>query len=90
MAAVDVEQEEDDSTVAAISGKQQKSQWKKNKFQKGDRQQQKHSRGQQQQQEKNMPMDLVIAASGLCRAHWFNGEKAKGCSQGMGCSWQGN
>ncbi len=78
VATVEGEQEEEDGTVAAIGGKQQKTQWKKKKFQKGDRQhqQQKYSGGQQQRQERNAPMDLAIAASGLCRAHWFNGVKA--------------
>ena len=91
MAIVEGEQEEDDITVAAIGGRQQKAQWKKKNFLKGDRQQQqKQSGGQHQRQEKNAPIDLAIAASGLWRAHWFNREKAKGCSQGVTCSLQGN
>ncbi len=99
VAVVDGEREEDDSIVAAVGNKSHqkpgwtKAQWKKGH--KGDRQQQqqhqKYGGGQQQQRhEKNAPMDIAIAASGLCRAHWFNGEKARQCTQGMTCSWQEN
>ncbi len=86
--------DEEEDLVAAVSGKSQQKKggtWKKGKFQKSDRQQgQQRADGVKQQQEKNAPMDLAIAASGLCRAHWFHGEKARHCTQGMTCSWQGN
>ena len=97
VAMVDTEREEDDNIVAAGGGKNhQKSGWEKAQWKKGhksDRQQQQHQKyggGQQQCQEKNSPMDLAIAASGLCRAHWFNREKARHCTQGKTCSWQEN
>ena len=79
--------EEDNNMVAAIRNVRQKGQWQKKKFQR-------YNKGGpnkgQQQQEKNAPMDLAITASGLCRAHWFHGEKATKCTQGATCTWQEN
>jgi len=80
--------EDDEGTVAAVGNQKQKHskfQWqKKKKFQK----QQRQDGGKQA--EKNAPMDIAIAASGLCRAHWFNGERARACSPGSQCTWQEN
>ncbi len=86
------EDKEEYDLEAAVHNKntQKKGGWKNKKFQKTDRQQQQRQDGGKQQQERNAPMDLAIAASGLCRDHWFQGEKARHCAAGMTCSWQGN
>jgi len=86
--------DDDEAVLAAIKGgkpgQQSKGQWRKKKFGGGNNYK-KQGKAPQQQQDKSAPMDIAIAASGLCRAHWFNGEKAKQCSpNSSSCSWQEN
>lgn len=80
--------EEDSGLVAAIRNVKQKGPWQKKKFPRNSKQ---GGQNRGQQQEKNAPMDLAITASGLCRAHWFHGEKATKCTHGTAtCTWQEN
>jgi len=87
--ADDVKEDEDGGTVAAVGGKKQfKFSNKKKKFKQQRQQDGKVDGGRNG--DKTAPMDLAIAASGLCRAHWFNGDKARGCPGNGSCSWQEN
>lgn len=84
--ASEVTEDTENSTVAAIqrqAQQQRRGQWRKNKQKRPERQ-------QRVPREKTAPMDLAITASGLCRAHWFHGENARACTQGMTCSWEEN
>jgi len=89
------QKEEEECTVAAIGGKKQQQtkqhgQWQKQK-KKGQKQHQRQDgRADGNRAAKDAPMDVAIAASGLCRAHWFQGESARGCTNGMSCTWQEN
>lgn len=87
-----LEEQEEEGAVAAVGGKQQRPNGRRKQFRKGGGGQQKAADGGQggQAKEKTAPMDVAIAASGLCRAHWFHGERAKHCTPGSSCAWQGN